>query len=220
MVQQVAVLDFEDPALWRDDRLPASGARPATERKAEAQAVPLDEGEALIRRLVDGERGAWNRFVALYARVVYAAVHRRLVTAGRLDEVEDVAQEVFLKICRENFKLLRNYDRKRAKLTTWLTVIATTTSIDHLRRRNLATTPIDKVPEAVLSVEPRITETVEIPENLLSPRQALIIELLYRREMDVSEVAEQLGIEPQTVRSTHHKAMEKLRAHFREEAQA
>lgn len=220
MVQQVAVLDFEDPALWRDDRLPASGARTATERKTEARTVPLDEGEALIQRLVDGERGAWNRFVALYARVVYAAVHRRLVTAGRLDEVEDVAQEVFLKICRENFKLLRNYDRKRAKLTTWLTVIATTTSIDHLRRRNLATTPIDKVPEAVLSVEPRITETVEIPKNLLSPRQALIIELLYRREMDVSEVAEQLGIEPQTVRSTHHKAMEKLRAHFREEAQA
>ncbi len=216
-MQQVAVLDFEDPALWRDERLPSSGARPATRRKAEAPARPLDEGEALIQRLVDGERGAWNRFVALYARVVYAAVHRRLVTAGRLDEVEDVAQDVFLKICRENFKLLRNYDRNRAKLTTWLTVIATTTSIDHLRRRSLATTPIDKVPEAALSVEPRIAETVEIPADLLSARQALIIELLYRREMEVIEVARLLGIEPQTVRSTHHKAMEKLRAHFKEE---
>ena len=96
-------------------------------------------------------------------------------------------------------------------------MIATTTTIDHLRRRSLATSPIDKVPEVALAVEPRITEKVEIPEGLLSERQALVVEMLYRREMEVAEVAKLLNIEPQTVRSTHHKAMEKLRAHFKED---
>jgi RNA polymerase sigma-70 factor (ECF subfamily) len=32
--------------------------------------------------------------------------------------------------------------------------------------------------------------------------------------MDVADVAKALNIDPQTVRSTHHKAMLKLRAHF------
>jgi DNA-directed RNA polymerase specialized sigma24 family protein len=33
--------------------------------------------------------------------------------------------------------------------------------------------------------------------------------------MDVAEIARALGIDPQTVRSAHHKAMVKLRAYFR-----
>jgi RNA polymerase sigma-70 factor (ECF subfamily) len=32
--------------------------------------------------------------------------------------------------------------------------------------------------------------------------------------MEVAEIASHLGIDPQTVRSTHHKAMLKLRSHF------
>jgi DNA-directed RNA polymerase specialized sigma24 family protein len=32
--------------------------------------------------------------------------------------------------------------------------------------------------------------------------------------MDVAEIAVALGVDPQTVRSTHHKAMLKLRGHF------
>ena len=154
-----------------------------------------------------------DRMIRGFARRVF-----RLGTPGGTPDFdwEDVAQEVFVKLCRDDFKLLRGYDRKRAKLTTWLTVIATTTTIDHLRRRKLATAPIDKVPESVLSVEPRFVEKVEIPAGLLSERQALVIELLYRREMEVAEVAQLLNIEPQTVRSTHHKALEKMRAHFKE----
>ena len=41
--------------------------------------------------------------------------------------------------------------------------------------------------------------------------------MLYQREMEVSEVAEFLGIAPQTVRSLHHKALTKLRGHFQKE---
>jgi DNA-directed RNA polymerase specialized sigma24 family protein len=37
--------------------------------------------------------------------------------------------------------------------------------------------------------------------------------------MEVAEIAESLGVDPQTVRSTHHKAMLKLRTHFAEEEQ-
>jgi RNA polymerase sigma-70 factor (ECF subfamily) len=36
--------------------------------------------------------------------------------------------------------------------------------------------------------------------------------------MEVAEIAASLGIDPQTVRSAHHKAMVKLRAYFRGDA--
>jgi RNA polymerase sigma-70 factor (ECF subfamily) len=38
--------------------------------------------------------------------------------------------------------------------------------------------------------------------------------MIYDRDMDVAEIAAVLGVDPQTVRSTHHKAMLKLRTFF------
>ena len=96
-------------------------------------------------------------------------------------------------------------------------MIATTTSIDHLRRNGRPQVALDALPEALLAVEPLLPVQVKIPEGLLSGRQALVIEMLYRRELEVAEVAAALQIEPQTVRSTHHKALAKLRSHFQEE---
>ena len=73
-----------------------------------------------LKRLLAGDRAAWESFVQRYARVIYAAVQRRLVPAGRAHEVDDVAQDVFVKICGHDFKLLRNYDPARAKrLAAW-----------------------------------------------------------------------------------------------------
>jgi len=87
---------------------------------------------------------------------------------------------------------------------------------DALRRRRADSVPIENVPEAQLAVDPvEPVQKLKLPEALLSPRQREILGMLYDREMDVAEVARALGIDPQTVRSAHHKAMLKLRAHFK-----
>jgi len=79
--------------------------------------------------------------------------------------------------------------------------------------------PIEGVPEARLAVDPvEPVRKLKLPEALLSPRQREILTMLYDREMEVAEIASALGINPQTVRSAHHKAMVKLRAHFKNEA--
>lgn len=168
-----------------------------------------------------GEKRAWDAFVAAQAPVIYAAVGKKLRPGGHGEDVEDVAQEVFVKLCRHDFRLLRGFDPARAKLTTFLTVIATTTAIDHLRRQKAQRSgrhePLDNVPEAALSVAPVTPERIQIPEGLLSPRQALVMKLLYDRDMEGPEAAEVLGISAQTVRSLHHKALLRLRAHFQED---
>jgi RNA polymerase sigma-70 factor (ECF subfamily) len=47
-----------------------------------------------------------------------------------------------------------------------------------------------------------------------------VLTLLYDREMEVAEAAALLGVDAQTIRSTHHKAMLRLRAHFTGDAPA
>ena len=71
--------------------------------------------------------------------------------------------------------------------------------------------------EAVLGVEDRHVEKLRIPEGLLTARQVLILQYLYDEERDVTDVAKLLSVDAQTIRSTHHKALQRLRAHFRED---
>ncbi len=76
------------------------------------------------------------------------------------------------------------------------------------------TLPLDDVPETALAVASEPIEKVKIPNDLLTPQQHLTITMLYEQDLDVREVATRLGVDPQTVRSTHHKAMTRLREHF------
>ena len=73
------------------------------------------------------------------------------------------------------------------------------------------------MPEEVGSVDPVTPDPVRIPKGLLSDRQAMILRMLYDEDMDAAEIAGLLGIDSQTVRSTHHKALVKLRRYFRKD---
>jgi RNA polymerase sigma factor (sigma-70 family) len=184
---------------------------------------PLSRGLAAVAAsepyplaaLLAGDKRAWGAFVRRYAALVVAAVRG---VAPSPSDIEDLTQEVFVRLCKDQFRLLRSYDAARASLSTWITIVARSTARDALRRRRPNLVPIDTVPEALLkvdAVEP--SPKLKLPEALLSPRQREILGMLYDGEMEVAEVAGALGIDPQTVRSAHHKAMLKLRAHFKSE---
>ena len=163
--------------------------------------------------LLQGEKAAWDAFVRRYGGLIVAAI--RGVAPPHAD-IEDLTQDVFIRFCKDNFRLLRTYDPARASLSTWITIVARSTARDGLRRRRPEAVPLDAVPEAQLAIDPvEPVQKLKLPEALLSPRQREILAMLYDRDMDVAEIARALGIDPQTVRSAHHKAMVKLRAHIR-----
>ena len=169
--------------------------------------------------LAKGDKRTWDAFVVASAPLINAVI-RRTLAAYRLSEedVMDAAQDVFVRLCANDFRLLKTYDPARAGLSTWLAVVSRSAAVDHARRRRQSTTPIDEVPEAFLGYEDRHTEKLKIPQGLLTERQTLILKCLYDEERDVAEVAQLLKIDAQTVRSTHHKALLRLREHFGEEA--
>ena len=164
-----------------------------------------------LASLVAGNKAAWDGFVRRYAGLIVSAV-RAVVREGT--EAEDVLQEVFVRLCKDDFRLLRTYDPARAGLSTWLTIVARSTARDMQRRHRPPQSALEDVPERLLAVSAAHAEPLKLPKDLLSPRQQLVLTMLYERDMDVAEIARTLDVDPQTIRSTHHKAMLKLRAHF------
>jgi len=164
-----------------------------------------------LAALIGGDKGTWDAFVRRYAGLILSAVRTHARDGVELD---DLVQEVFLRLCKDSFRLLKTYDPTRAGLSTWLTIVARSTARDVMRRRQPQTTPYEAVPEAALSVTAEPIEKIKVPDGLLSARQKLVLTMLYQRDMEVAEVAAALKVDPQTIRSTHHKAMLKLRSHF------
>jgi len=175
--------------------------------------------DKVLAKCLQGQKWAWDAFVQRYAGVIMAAVQRILSSRGLaadLPTAQDISQDVFVRLIKDDFRLLRTYDPNRASLSTWLTVIARSSAIDFLRRRQLPTVPLDQAaPIASPAQAPEPSSAAErLPAGLLSPRQKLILHLLFDRQMDTPAIAKLLGVSAQTVRSTRHKAIERLRKHF------
>jgi RNA polymerase sigma-70 factor (ECF subfamily) len=176
-----------------------------------------------------GDPQAWHAFVQSYGHIIYAAVQRTFRARGRITHrgatVDDVAQDVFVRLVKEDFRLLRSFDPRKASLSTWLTLVARSTTIDHLRKAHDPTIPIDeslsasappRAPSAALAGE---TILPAFPPDLLSPRQKLVLDMSFDQQRTVPEIARALSIDEQTVRSTRHKAIEKLRNYFADHPQ-
>jgi len=165
---------------------------------------------------IKGDPESWHRFCEDTIGLVVAAIRRTCPShrtpAG--EDLDDLVQAVYLKLLKNDRRLLRQYDPSRAKISTWITLISRSVTIDALRKREhpgieLNTELASENPAAFKSASAEV-----LPTHLLTARQRLILSMLFEDEMDVATVAQALNIHPQTVRSTKHKAMQRLREHF------
>jgi len=175
----------------------------------------MAQEEIDLAQLINGDKTEWDHFVHAISPIIFSLVERTLSSA-ELDraDVYDVVQDIFLHLCKDEFRVLKTYDPTRAKISTWCGAIARNKAIDALRQRCIPLVSIDDAPEIPVDFSDPLSEPLEIPQELLTARQALIMRLLYEEDMDVNEVASMLSIEAQTVRSTRHKALIKLRTFF------
>jgi len=184
----------------------------------------------MLDALRQGEPRAWQGFCQDHAGLILHVVRQtfgRYGVRGDPHEIEDVGQEVFIWVSKQDFALLKKFDPQRAKLTTFLRVVASSAAIDWLRRRRPQSDDIDDHAEAL--VDERSMQAfnavgqpetalqaveAEIGDAGLSDRQRAILKLMFDEDMDVEDIAATLGIAAQTVRSAKHKALTKLREAF------
>ena len=169
-----------------------------------------------LKACIQGDSEAWSHFCDQTIRLVVASI-RRVCPSGKTpsgEDIDDLVQAVYIKLLRNDRRLLRAYDPTRSSISTWITLIARSVTIDALRKRSLDSRPIDDAHTVVASEPPSAPAGPVIPTHLLTSRQRLVLSMLFEDGMDVADVARLLDVNPQTIRSTKHKAMERLRAHF------
>lgn len=156
---------------------------------------PDNEKEAVIRRMIDEHQTALLRLCYLYLHDVQLA--------------EDAVQETFLKA----YRTLERY-RGEASAKTWLTRIAMRTCCDMrrsfwFRRMDRRVTP-EMLPEpAQETAENDSALTVAVMNLPKKEREAVL--LYYYQDMNVSEIADVLGVTQPTVSYRLKRAREKLR---------
>jgi RNA polymerase sigma-70 factor (ECF subfamily) len=82
----------------------------------------------LVARCRRGDEGAWQELVGRHTRKVFALAYR---FTGRVDEAEDLTQEVFVKV----YQSLDRYREGDGAFGAWLSVLARNQAIDGYRRR-------------------------------------------------------------------------------------
>jgi RNA polymerase sigma-70 factor (ECF subfamily) len=168
-----------------------------------------------------GSEDAFREIVSRFERSMFGLVLRMVRDRPT---AEDLVQEAFVKAYRG----LGGYDPRR-KLSSWLFKIAHNTAIDHLRRSELDTVPIDAGdPEAtdyhaILSdpdaaspfdraLRSDLGEALEAAVERLRPEYREVIVLRHQEGMAYEEIADVAGLPLGTVKTYIHRARKELAA--------
>lgn len=179
----------------------------------------------LIVRCQSGNRDAFDELINRYQRYVFNLVYQHL---GDIDEIDDVAQEVFLRI----FKFIRKY-RGQASLESWIYKIVLNYCRTHARRRSNITRLFVPMTSGKRDDEHSFELLDVLPDQSYNPEKAmehrkLAQEILdavrglpqiYRNilimrevnELSYEEIAEILGISIGTVKSRISRARDLVR---------
>lgn len=152
-----------------------------------------------IRLAQSGDRGAQVRFVRFYETRVFAFLSR---TLGHSVEVQDLAQEVFLRALRALPRFTLN-----AKVSSWILSIAVRLLIDRHRKTSrqkeeLAQLELPEPSRPDSELEARETwSRVEQALRKLSPELRVCFLLHYAEDLDLRELSQVLDIPVATAKT-------------------
>jgi len=171
--------------------------------------------EITLARARRGDRDGCARFVTFHQRMVFATIGRILGPGTGAPQVEDLAQEAFLKALRA---LPRFDPNGPAKVSSWLLTIATRVALSHLRRRTVATEPLSTAPEPSEHPFERLDVRRELERAAasLTPEQRAVFVLRDLHGLTETEVARALDLDVSAAKSRLHRARARLRRALKE----
>jgi RNA polymerase sigma-70 factor (ECF subfamily) len=199
-----------------------AAVRAATARLREANdraSTPRAEQDAELEQLVEaarnGDRAAFQKLVEQTTPLVRRAVGSLV----RPDYVDDVVQNVYLKL----YEQLGHYQvQVGSRFQAWLAVVARRTALDFLRRerRAMQTVSLDSeagqtaLEEAVDSgamLDKDVTSAIQDVLTHLSERERQMVVMHYMAGQSYAEIAQATGTSPNTVRTLLARARSKIR---------
>ncbi len=170
----------------------------------------------LVEQIIAGNNNAFRYLVAKYQRLVAHVVGR---IVGRKDEVEDICQEVFIKVFRKAKRF-----RGESRLSTWIATIAYNTAISHVRKKvrrgeqSYDDNPLLIGKETDGGATHKVIEKEEAKKFLLAAIEELpvnyraVLTLFHLEEFSYKEIEEITGMPEGTVKSYLSRARKLLKA--------
>jgi len=175
--------------------------------------------EQLIETAGNGDESAFRELMDRYIDAIYGFA---LQYAKNEQDAEDIAQDTFFKA----WKNLKRF-KKGLRFKPWIYAIARNTALDHLKKKKStvfseldgAETEItfaetlsdpEPLPPAVFA-RAEIVRELEKALEILHPDHRMVLILHYRDDMTFEEIAIAMGKPMNTVKSWHHRALERVR---------
>lgn len=175
-------------------------------------ATPVPD-ETIVDQVLAGDIPRFEVLMRRHNTAVHRAVRGVLPVEA---DVEEVMQEAYLAVYRN----LGKFER-RASFRTWLIRIAVHTALARARRAKIAPEVHDErafdgfadpAPSADrLADASQAREVLEAEIDRLPPAFRLVFVLREVEGLDPADVSDMLGVSPETVRTRHHRARERLR---------
>ncbi|MCX5694552.1 MAG: sigma-70 family RNA polymerase sigma factor [Candidatus Omnitrophica bacterium] len=187
-----------------------------------------------LQSCLRGEKQAWAEFLSRYSRLIYNYIHSVLSVKGRTassEQVDDIFQEIFHSLIKDNCKKLATYRGKNGcSLASWLRQVTINFTIDYLRKLkpmvsidaqnqegfSLGDLMADLAPGAVeflIDQDKRKTLTECI--SLLESGEQYFLELFLNQELTLDEIKDSLKINRGAVDMRKSRILEKLQDCFK-----
>ena len=171
----------------------------------------------LISNTLQGDTHAYGELVLRYQTSVFNVCYRLL---GEQREAEDLAQEVFIRA----YQRLQSFDLQRS-FGPWIRRVAANLCYNHMQKNQPVLLPIqdEQDYEAGKSHDPQ--SMIEINEKNKTIRQAIAklppayriaLELRHYHELSYEEIARELDLPLNTIRSHLFRARKKMIAYLNE----
>ncbi len=165
-----------------------------------------------VQRCVKGDKHSWDEFLNKYSRLIYNYIHNVLNAKGYTssqDQSQDIFQEIFCSLIKDNFKKLRSFKaRNGCSLASWLRQVTINFTIDYTRKIK-PTVSIDEETDDDLALKdiladdsPNISDTLSHEERLkdlkdcvagLNRDDKYFLELHINRGLTLEELKSILG---------------------------
>ena len=172
----------------------------------------------LLQQTAQGNEKAFEQLMAKYEQAVFNTIYRY---TGNTEDVEDLAQEIFIKVWKNAVKF-----KGKAKFSTWLYRIAVNHCLDYRKKHKQKPVSLDRItdkgktPESLqISTDHDQERNVTLVRKALAElpdRQRIAIILAQYEGLSYKEIAQTMKVSVSSVESLIFRARRSLKTRLSE----
>jgi len=187
-----------------------------------------------VQRCVKGDKRAWDEFVEKYSSLIYNYIHSVSRAKGHTftqENIQDIFQEIFLSLVKDNFRKLSSFKAKNGcSLASWLRQVTINTAIDYIRKLRSDISIDEEIDdnfnllEILSSDSPSAADTLSEDEKLGSLKDCIdkltiddkyFLELHIHRNLSLEELKAHLKVSRGAIDMRKSRIVERLKECFK-----